>query len=304
MKYIDVSGIKLNHIRIFLAVAEYGSFTVAAEKLHMTQPFISKSIASLESWLGLYLFVRGNRKFQITPAGQRLYQEWKFMMHGFENSLTAAHAIQSGLTDTLQVGLGQLTREDNILIQNLKKTKDKLPGLEIIVEYNDMASLLGTLVNGMADLIVISRHLLPAVEKFHLEWQTIIESCLAVYMPADHPLACREKIRFEDLRQEKFIVFSCEDDDSYMRLLQKLASEAGFIPMISCCVPNEMSFKANLELGNGIVLADSFGELENNHIKRFDLDIPNGIIAVWKPGNHKKGIKTFLECFAHVPGLN
>lgn len=65
MKYIDVSGIKLNHIRIFLAVAEYGSFTVAAEKLHMTQPFISKSIASLESWLGLYLFVRGNRKFQI-----------------------------------------------------------------------------------------------------------------------------------------------------------------------------------------------------------------------------------------------
>ena len=48
-------------------MAEYGSFTVAAEKLHMTQPFISKSIASLESWLGLYLFVRGNRKFQITP---------------------------------------------------------------------------------------------------------------------------------------------------------------------------------------------------------------------------------------------
>ena len=70
------------------------------------------------------------------------------MMHGFENSLTTAHAIQSGLTDTLQVGLGQLTREDNILIQNLKKTKDKLPGLEIIVEYNDMASLLDTLVNG------------------------------------------------------------------------------------------------------------------------------------------------------------
>ena len=96
------------------------------------------------------------------------------MMHGFENSLTTAHAIQSGLTDTLQVGLGQLTREDNILIQNLKKTKDKLPGLEIIVEYNDMASLLDTLVNGMADLIVISKHLLPAVEKFHLEWQTIV----------------------------------------------------------------------------------------------------------------------------------
>ena len=60
MKYVDVSGIKLNHIKIFLAVVEYGSFTIAAEKLYMTQPFISKSISHLEQELGLYLLIRGN----------------------------------------------------------------------------------------------------------------------------------------------------------------------------------------------------------------------------------------------------
>ena len=297
MKYIDVSGIKLNHIRIFLAAVEYGSFTVAAEKLHMTQPFISKSIAILEERLGLYLFVRGNRKFQITPAGQRLYQEWKFLMHGFENSLEAAHVIQSGLVDTLHVGLGQLNRKDNILIRNLKKIKEKFSGLEVTVEYNNMAALLDSLVIGSMDLIVISGHMVPVVEKFQLEWQMIIESNLSVYVHRDNPLYKRDKLRFEDLKQEKFIVFSGENDATYMGLLQNLAAEAGFIPMISCFVSNELSFQVNLELGNGIVLADSFGSLESDAVKRFDLDIPNGIIAVWRPENQKKSIQIFLECF-------
>ncbi len=67
--------------------------------------------------------------------------------------------------------------------------------------------------------------------------------------------------------------------------------------MISCFVSNELSFQVNLELGNGIVLADSFGSLESDAVKRFDLDIPNGIIAVWRPENQKKSIQIFLKCF-------
>ena len=75
MKHINLFNIKLNHMQIFLTVTEYESFTIAAEKLHLTQPFVSKSISHLEEELGLYLFIRGNRKFQITPAGRQLYQD-------------------------------------------------------------------------------------------------------------------------------------------------------------------------------------------------------------------------------------
>lgn len=297
MKPIDVAGIKLNHIRIFLSVVEYGSFTLAAEKLHMTQPFVSKSIANLEQDLGLYLFVRGNRTFHTTPAGKRLYQDWKMMMQNFENSLITAHAIQTGLTDKLQVGVGQLNQEENIVIENLKRTKQMMPGLEIVVEYNDMASLLDSLVLGGTDLIVISKHMLPNVKKLELEWKTLVKTCLSVFVHKDNKLYEREQLSFADLKDEAFIVFSYEYDEGYMRLLYQLAQDAGFIPRISCYVPNEMSFKANLQLGNGVVLADSFCALESAEIRRFDLGIPNDIIAVWKPKNERESIQTFLNCF-------
>lgn len=69
MKHTDLFNIKLNHIRVFLTAVEYGSFTVVAEKLHLTQPYVSKIISNMEEELGLYLIIRGTRKFQFTPAG-------------------------------------------------------------------------------------------------------------------------------------------------------------------------------------------------------------------------------------------
>ncbi len=84
MKHVDLLNIKLNHIHIFLTTVEYRSFTIAAEKLHLTQPYVSKIISNMEEELGLYLIIRRTRKFQVTPAGRRLYEEWKGLMQGFE----------------------------------------------------------------------------------------------------------------------------------------------------------------------------------------------------------------------------
>lgn len=297
MKHIDLFNIKLNHIRIFLTAVEYGSFTTAAEKLHLTQPFVSKSILHLEEELGLYLIIRGSRKFQVTPAGRRLYEEWKDIMQNFENSLTSAHSIQSGLTDKFKIGLGALDPEENIVKRNLMKTKELLPGVDIYVENGDMATMLDAMLKKEVDIIVISKHMLPMIEDTNLEWKTIIESYLSIYVHRSNPLFERETLEFADLKQEKFVVFSTETDDSYMHLLRTLGREAGFKPQISCYVPSEMSFKINLELGNGVVLADSYSNLETPDIKRFNLPIRNDIIAIWNPDNYRDGMRVFLSLF-------
>lgn len=297
MKHVDLYNIKLNHIRIFLAAAEYGSFTIAAEKLHLTQPFVSKAILHLEEELGLYLFIRGSRKFQITPAGRKLYQEWKGIWEQFEDSLTSAHSIQEGLTDKLRIGLGELSQENNFLQQNLKKTKEALPGLDIYIEYGSMSYLLDLLIKDEMDLVVVSKHMLPVIESTNLAWQTIAESYLSVYVHKSSPLYEQEMLEFADLKREQFIVFSSERDNSYMELLKHLAKEAGFTPMISCYVPNEISFKVNLEMGNGVVLADSLSYLDSEDIKRFDLPQRNDVIAVWKPENYRESMQTLLSFF-------
>ena len=300
MKHIDLFNIKLNHIRIFLTVVEYGGFTAAAEKLHLTQPFVSKSIQHLEEELGLYLFIRGSRKFQITPAGIRLYEEWKSLMQGFENSLTSAHAVQSGLTDTLTIGLGELDPKENIVKENLKKTKELLPGLDIVIQNNDMASLLHMVLKNKVDLIVISKHMLPMIADTNLQWKTIIKSNLSIYVHKSNPLYERDRLGFADLKKEKFIAFSAENDDSYIKLLYRLGKEAGFTPQISCYIPNEASFKINLEMGNGIALADSYSSLADEDIKRFDLDLPNDIVAIWNPDNCRQGMQVFLSLFDNL----
>lgn len=297
MKHVDLYNIKLNHIRIFLAVAEYGSFTIAAEKLHLTQPFVSKSILHLEEELGLYLFIRGSRKFQITPAGRKLYQKWQDIWQQFEDSLMSAHSIQAGMTDELHIGLGELSQENNFLQDNLIKTKEALPELNIYVEYGSMSSLLDFLIKGDIDMAVVSKHMLPMIESMNLAWSIIAESNLSVYVHKSSPLFEQEKIIFKDLKKEKFIVFSSEKDNSYMNLLNNLAKEAGFIPMISCYVPNEISFKINLEMGNGVVLADSLSYLDSKDIKRFDLPYRNDVIAVWKPENLRESMQVFLSLF-------
>ena len=114
MKHVDLLNIKLNQIYVFLTTVEYGSFTAAAEKLHLTQPAVSRTITNLEEELGLYLIIRDTRNFRMTPAGKRLSEEWKGILQEFENSLISANSIQSGLTDKLMVGFGALNPDDSL----------------------------------------------------------------------------------------------------------------------------------------------------------------------------------------------
>lgn len=104
-------------------------------------------------------------------------------------------------------------------------------------------------------------------------------------------------MEFKDLKNEKFIVFSTEKDDSYLKLLQRLSAEAGFTPQISCYIPNEMSFKVNLEMGNGVVLADSASNLAGEDIRQFNLEMRNDVVAVWKPEKYRESIGYFLSLF-------
>lgn len=83
MRQIDFYNIKLNHINVFLTAAEYGNFTVAADKLHMTQPMVSKVIQAIETEFGIILFVRTHGRLQITPAGKALYHDWKNLLGYF-----------------------------------------------------------------------------------------------------------------------------------------------------------------------------------------------------------------------------
>ena len=297
MQHINLYNIKLNQIRIFLTAVECNSFTAAAEYLNMTQPMVSKTINSLENEFGIILFIREHGKLQLTPAGRELYLRWKSIIEYFEGSLSAASDIQKGTATRLVLGLGSLSNDED-MSRRIKKTEAECGISEIIVEKNDMVTLLEQLADGRLDAAVVSKHLMRQIQRRNLSWKVIIESNLAVFVSKENPLSQRDTISFSDLRSQGFISYSTDSDPQYLELLDSLAAGAGFVPRIAAYVTNESAFRINLLLNQGVVLADSTSGLEGERIKKFVLeDHPNNVLLVWKESPASDTLSRFVKVF-------
>lgn len=298
MRHIDLLNIRLNQIQIFLITVECGTLTAAADRLHLTQPMITKTVQLLEKELGIVLFYRARGRMQLTPAGQECYARWNNILKYFEQSVEAAHTLQEGRTGRVRVGTGSLGDGDMQLMEKFRAIREANPNLSVQLEFQHMTALVQQLQQDRFDAVIISGHLCPMVESYGFCWKTVCESCLAIFVPNTSKLFSAEQIAFEDLRAEQFVCFSADADEYYITLLNRLAKEAGFVPKISCYVDNELSFKSNLMLGNGVVLADSCSALEGPTVRKFELTgLRNDLILAWKESNSNSGLKTLIDSF-------
>lgn len=298
MRHVDLLNIRLSQIQIFLTTVECETLTVAAERLHLTQPMLTKTIQTLERELGIVLFVRNRGRMQLTPAGKECYSRWSNILKYFEQAMEAAHVIQEGRQGRIRIGVGSLADGDVQLLERFRAFRSAHTNLKIQLEFQHMTTLLQQLKKDAFDAVIVSGHLRPAVEQAGFCWKTICESCLAVFIPEDSALYKAESIAFEDLKAESFVCFSADADEYYITLLNRLAKEAGFVPQISCYVDSELSFRANLMFGNGIVLADSCAGLEGTQVRKVELTgLRNDMILVWKKQNPNEGLNILVEKF-------
>jgi DNA-binding transcriptional LysR family regulator len=98
-------SIDLKQLKYFLAVAEEKSFSRAAERLHISQPPFSQQIMKLESELGVKLFARTTRTFELTVAGKALMQEAADMLGKMRITIDTVRQIDRGEVGRLRVGI-------------------------------------------------------------------------------------------------------------------------------------------------------------------------------------------------------
>lgn len=96
---------ELRHLRGFIAVAETLHFGLAADRLHIAQPALSRSIAQLERELGVSLFTRSTRSVTLTAAGTEFLTEARALLAGLDRASARAHAVGTG-----QAGSGSASR--------------------------------------------------------------------------------------------------------------------------------------------------------------------------------------------------
>lgn len=97
--------IELRHLRYFIAVAEELNFRRAAERIHIDQTPLSRTIRDLEDLLGVQLFVRMPRKLHLTPAGLRLLQEARKIVLRVERARRAVHETDARFRAPLRIGV-------------------------------------------------------------------------------------------------------------------------------------------------------------------------------------------------------
>ncbi|WP_438390908.1 LysR family transcriptional regulator [Caballeronia sp. DA-9] len=192
---------ELRHLRYFVAVAETGSLTVAAEqRLHTSQPSLSRQIRDLEDEVGAALFSRSARGVELTVAGRAFVDHARLALSQVDAAIEAARRAARPAKQVF--ALGFLTgQEMTWLPRTMQVLRDELPNIDVTVSSHYSPDLADALARGKLDLAF-----LRAEPGFDLDYRVVSREKLLVLMPSDHPLTARTAIRPEDFTGETFIM--------------------------------------------------------------------------------------------------
>ncbi len=176
---------QINWINAFLAVAELESFSLAAERLHITQPAVSKRIRQLENHVRAELFDRVGKRNILTPNGrafrphaERILQE----LQTYRFSLSQQQQTPSGslsFATSHHIGLHRLP-------QVLRDFKIRYPQVDLDLHFMDSEDACVAIANNELELAIVT---LPEIADDRLDCEAIWIDDLVVVMAADHELA-------------------------------------------------------------------------------------------------------------------
>ena len=192
--------VELRHLRYFIAVAEEGSLTLAAEKrLHTAQPSLSRQIRDLEYEVGVQLFSRSVHGVELTAAGKAFLDHARLAMAQVDAAVVAAGRAALPARKTFAIGF-QTGHEMNWLPRAMHVLRDELKNIEVTISSDYSPDLAEALVRGRLDVAF-----LRVEPNFDLAYDVVDHEPLIVLMPSDHRLTSREAIHPRELVGEIFI---------------------------------------------------------------------------------------------------
>ena len=223
---------ELRVLRYFLTVAKVGSVSGAAELLNITQPTLSRQLMDLETELGATLFRRGRRKQKVTltEAGTFLRKHAEEIVLLADKTEAAFSLSGDAVTGDVYICAGE-TDAIRFLARTAKKLQERCPGIHYHISSGDAADVEERLDKGLADFGV----LLGTVNASRYDVLRFpAPDAWGVLMRRDDPLAKRETVRPEDLR-EKPLILSRQSGSSgqVLKWLKKSPEELNIVATYS-----------------------------------------------------------------------
>ena len=192
---------ELRHLRYFVAVAEVGSLSVAAERrLHTSQPSLSRQIRGLEDEVGAQLLTRSARGVELTPAGRTFLDHARLVLAQVEAAGEAARRVAHPAKPRFVMGF--LTgHELTWMPEAFRILRDELPNIDVTISSQYSPPLANALLKGTID----AAFLRPEQGFPELAFRPLVKEPLVVILPGDHRLAALQAVSPQDLVGETFV---------------------------------------------------------------------------------------------------
>ncbi|WP_440899777.1 LysR family transcriptional regulator [Actinosynnema sp.] len=292
---------ELRHLRYFVAIAEEQSFRRAAERLHLSQPPLSRQMKDLQEELGVALFEQAGRGVRLTAAGKVFAERGRGVLAGVDAAVEEVRDVARGRRGAVAIGFEQGATFTGALASLMAAFRRRAPRVALQLVPMGGAEQWAALRDGTIALACGS-HPPDAADLSCLE---LTSDHLGLLVALDHPLASRAEVRLRDLAGERIVLGPREVDP---RLHAQLAAAARNVDLGAITEVADLEvLLALVAIGDGVtLLARRTAALVTPvtsvvWLPIADLDVRLADVAVWRTRDADLPVvRALVECAREV----
>ena len=219
-------------LRYFIAVAEELSFTRAAQRLHLSQPPLSQQIQALEQDLGVRLLERDKRNVMLTPPGRLFLDQARQILAMADEARTQVAEAAAGFSGHLKLAYTVSVSFHPALPQTLLRLGQNAPNVRVWLSEMYSEPQFSAIRNGQIDVGFVRDVPTHEDDARVLRLDVIDREPLLLALPAGHRLADRQSLELAEVAGDPFVVQPRELAATLYDRLVRLATNAGFHPVI------------------------------------------------------------------------
>jgi DNA-binding transcriptional LysR family regulator len=248
--------VEIRQLRAFVAIAETGTFTAGALRVHVTQAAISMQIRQLETEIGARVFVRAPRHVILTEAGEQLLRRARHILREHDAAVDEIAELAGAERGRLRIGSASAMVLTEQLPSVLKELRKQHPAAEIAVTSGTSEVLVDQILAGEVDIAFVS---LP-VDVRGIKTERLSEDQLVAIASPQHRLAKQRTISAYTLAGERLILG--ERGGNTRRLIDQFFAQAGVTIRVAMELSRQQAIKRMVEedMGVGIVPLQSVKE--------------------------------------------
>lgn len=257
---------EIRQLKAFIAIAETGTFTAGAARVHITQAAISMQLKQLETEVGAPLFIRAPRRVILTEAGEALLERAHAILREHDAALAEISALAGAEHGRLRVGSASAMVAADPLPRILKELRTLHPRAEVSISSGTSEALVRQILAGKLDMAFVS---LP-VETRGIQTEVLSRDELVAIASPRHKLSKQRVVTASVLAKEKLILG--EKGGNTRRLIDEFFAEASVHPTITMELSRLAAIKGMVEAEMGIGIVPSHSTQE---------EVKSGRLVAW-----------------------